>query len=95
VIEAGSAQLLTPLGLITYPTALGSTTIDLAFAIKAMANRLLEYRTAPELDFSSNHQLVSVRFQAQVLEAQSRLSRYWKRADLELATRLIANLDSF
>jgi hypothetical protein len=93
-IEAGSAQLLTPLGLITYPTALGGTTIDLAFATEAMANRLLECRTAPELDFSSDHQPISVRFQAQVLEAQSRLSRCWKRADLELATRLIANLDS-
>ena len=36
----------------------------LAFATKPMANRLLEYRTALELDFSSNHLLVSVWFQA-------------------------------
>ena len=61
-IKAGAAQLLTPPGLITYPTELGGTTIDLAFATKLIANRLLECRTALELDFSSNHLLVSVRF---------------------------------
>jgi hypothetical protein len=62
MIEEGSAQLLTPPGLITFPTALGGTTIDLAFATETIANRLLECRTAPELDFSSDYQLVSVRF---------------------------------
>lgn len=94
IIEAGSAQLLTPLGLITYPTTLGGITIDLAFATKAMANRLLECKIASELDFSSDHQPVSVRFQAQVLEAQPRPSKCWKKADLKLAIKLIANLDS-
>ncbi len=94
MIEAGSAQLLTPSGLITYPTALGGTTIDLAFATETIANRLLECKIAPELDYSSDHQPVSVKFQAQVLEAQARPSRCWKNADLELASRLAANLDT-
>ena len=38
MIKAGLAQLLTLLGLITYPTTLGGTTIDLAFAIDIIAN---------------------------------------------------------
>ena len=94
MIEAGSAQLLTPPGLITYPTALGGTTIDLAFATETIVNRLLECKIDSELDYSSDHQPVSVKFQAQVLEAQARPSRCWKNADLELASRLAANLDT-
>jgi hypothetical protein len=57
--------------LITFPTALGGTTIDLAFATEEISNRLLECRIASELDFSSDHQPVSVRFEAQVLETQN------------------------
>jgi hypothetical protein len=51
MIEAGSAQLLTPPGLVTYPTALGGTTIDLAFATETMVNRLLECKIDSELDY--------------------------------------------
>jgi hypothetical protein len=93
-IEAGACQLLTPPGLITYPTTLGGTTIDLAFATEAVANRLLECQVAPELDFSSDHQPVSVCFQAPVITTQARPIRCWKKADLELAGRLAVSLDS-
>jgi hypothetical protein len=55
MIEAGSAQLLTPPRLVTYPTALSSTTIDLAFATETMVNRLLECKIVSELNYSSNH----------------------------------------
>ena len=55
MIEESTAQLLTPLGLITFPTALGGTTIDLAFVIEEISNRLLECRIASELDFSSDY----------------------------------------
>ena len=41
--------------LITFLTSLRGTIIDLAFAIKAIANRLKEYRVAPKLDFSLDH----------------------------------------
>ena len=58
-----------------------------------MANRLLECRTAPELDFSSDHLPVSVRFQAQVLEATTKPGRCWKKANLELANELVTGLD--
>ena len=47
--------MLTPPGLITFPTSLRGTTIDLAFATEVIANRLKEYRVALELDFSSDH----------------------------------------
>jgi hypothetical protein len=63
-IEESAAQLLTPPGLITFPTALGGTTIDLAFATKEILNRLLKCRIASELDFSSDYQLISIRFKA-------------------------------
>jgi hypothetical protein len=55
MIEESTAQLLTPPGLITFPTALGGTTIDLAFATEEISNRLLECSIASELDFSSDH----------------------------------------
>jgi exonuclease III len=55
MIEESTAQLLTPLRLITFPTTQGGTTIDLAFATEEILNRLLECRIAPELDFSSDH----------------------------------------
>ena len=47
--------MLTPPRLITFLTSLRGTIIDLAFAIEAIANRLLECRVALELDFSSNY----------------------------------------
>ena len=47
--------MLTPPRLITFLTSLRGTIIDLAFATEVIANRLLEYRVALELDFSSNH----------------------------------------
>jgi hypothetical protein len=55
MIEESTAQLLTPPGLITFPTALGGTTINLAFATKEISNKLLKCRIASELDFSSDH----------------------------------------
>jgi hypothetical protein len=55
MIKKSTAQLLTPLRLITFLTALGGTTIDLAFATKKIANRLLEYRIASKLNFSSDY----------------------------------------
>jgi hypothetical protein len=75
IIEESAAQLLTPLRLITFLTTLGGITIDLAFAIEEISNRLLECRIASELDFSSDHQLVSVWFKAQMLQTQNKLSR--------------------
>ena len=47
--------MLTPPRLITFLTSLRGTIIDLAFAIEVIANRLLEYRVALELNFSSNY----------------------------------------
>jgi hypothetical protein len=55
MIEESTAQLLTPPGLITFLTTWGGTTIDLAFAIKEISNRLLECRIASELDFSFDY----------------------------------------
>ena len=55
MIKEGSGQLLTLPRLITFLTSLRGTTIDLAFAIEVIANRLLECRVALELDFSSNY----------------------------------------
>jgi hypothetical protein len=55
MIEESTAQLLTSLGLITFLTALGGTTIDLAFATEKIANRLLKCRIASELDFSFDY----------------------------------------
>src|ERR1700716_576332 len=46
MIEESTAQLLTPPGLITFPTTRGGTTIDLAFATEEISNRLLECRIA-------------------------------------------------
>ena len=42
MLEEGASQLLTPLGLITYPIALRGTTIDLAFATDVVATRLIK-----------------------------------------------------
>ena len=95
MIEESAAQLLTLPGLITFPTALRGTTINLAFATEEISNRLLECRIASELDFSSDHQLISVWFEAQMLQTQNKLSRCWKNADLELARELVAGLDYF
>jgi hypothetical protein len=55
MIKESTAQLLTPPGLITFPTTLGSTTIDLAFATEEISNRLLKCRIALKLDFSSDY----------------------------------------
>jgi hypothetical protein len=55
MIKESIAQLLTPPGLITFLTALGGTTIDLAFVTKKIANRLLECRIALKLDFSFDY----------------------------------------
>jgi hypothetical protein len=55
MIKKSTAQLLTPLRLITFSIILGGTTIDLAFATKKISNRLLKCRIALELDFSFDH----------------------------------------
>ena len=47
--------MLTLPRLIIFLTSLRGTTIDLAFATEVIANRLKEYRVAPELDFSLDH----------------------------------------
>ena len=62
MLKEGASQLLTPPGLITYPIALRGTTIDLAFATDVVATRLIKCQVALELDFSSDHQLVSICF---------------------------------
>jgi hypothetical protein len=55
MIKESTAQLLTSLGLITFLTTRGGTTIDLAFVTEEISNRLLECRIALELDFSSDY----------------------------------------
>jgi hypothetical protein len=55
MIKESTAQLLTPLGLITFLTTWGGTTINLAFVTKEISNRLLKCRIASELDFSSDY----------------------------------------
>jgi hypothetical protein len=55
MIKESTAQLLTLLRLITFLITQGGTTINLAFATEKILNRLLEYRIASELDFSSDH----------------------------------------
>jgi hypothetical protein len=90
----GSSQLLTPPETVTFPTSHGGTTIDLAFATEELANRALECRTAPELDFSSDHQPILLRFQARVARAQLKPSRCWKLAKIDEAILLARGLDT-
>jgi hypothetical protein len=94
MIDSGSGQLLTPQGLITYPTIQGGTIIDLAFATDEITERLLCCQVAENLDFSSDHLPISIIFQAQAPKSLVQLSRCWKEANLELAGRLAEQLDT-
>jgi exonuclease III len=93
IFEQGGCELLTPPGTITYPTALGGTTIDLAFGSQELSNSLLECCIAKELDYGSDHQPIALRFQIEAPRAPIKPQRCWKNADLNKAKEIIADLD--
>jgi hypothetical protein len=55
MIEESTAQLLTPLRLITFPTTWEGIIINLAFVTEEILNKLLECKIALKLDFSSDY----------------------------------------
>ena len=55
IFKKGECQLITPPGMITYPTSTRGTTINLSFATNQLVNSVLECQINPILDYGSDH----------------------------------------
>ena len=93
IFEHGGYELLTPPGTVTYPTNQGGTTIDLAFASIELAESMIEYRIATELDHGSDHLPIVSWFRIEPLRAKPNPKRCWKNLDIDKAKASIANLE--